>query len=101
MVLVIVRILVVKHLGDSQSKVCPKQMDKDCVSRVDSTEDLPANDLVSDKDDDLDEGHDDELERGRGSDDGAKGDEHGRRGKVAVQHAEREKDERMGIKKNI
>ena len=61
LVLVVVGVLVVEHPGDGEPEVRAEEVDEDGVAGVDGAQLLPADDLVTHEQHDLDEGHHDQL----------------------------------------
>ena len=53
-----------ENSDNSKTKVCTKQMNKNSVTSINSSDDISANYLIDNKDKDLKESHENKLERG-------------------------------------
>merc|ERR1719187_1354695 len=79
--------LVIQHPGDGQPKICSEKMDKDCVSGIHSFQIRTAYHLIHVEENNLNDGHDDELDWAGGAQDNPESDEDCGRGKVCIQQS--------------
>lgn len=86
----------VEHPGGGHAEVGAEQVDEDGVPGVDCAKELPADNLVDDEEDDLDQGHGDQLQRRGGSQDDTEGDQDRGGGEVSQEHPGEEEERRKG-----
>ena len=76
---------VVQHARHGKSEVSAEKVDEDRVARVHRSDVASTNHLVDVEEDDLDAGHDDELDRTGGAEDDSEGDEDRRHREVCAE----------------